>query len=176
MLFLTQCLLIVWGINSVKHTHISLGEAIKTDTLILKKIDVKDTMLFHLLDTLIKNDKKCPYFSDSSCISIVFRGVRDSNLHIIPNYYLIETSVEDINLLLGLKQEFYFIYDGFRCSVDFTDGFQATLFFDLTLTPSEQFVFSSDLVVHMNDDSHSIFTYWYINGKYYFGDSYSCKP
>jgi len=148
------------------------------DSCALEEVEIIDSTLLFLVEQIVENDKQCPYYDDkNNFISINIYGVKDSMGNTAHSEYKIQFSIWNKSVMLfGTK------HDGFKYYCFKFRNINGII--RARVTPpvnwfkktgqTTVFSYSNDLTF-MDDDSHSLYEYWFVNQNFYTGDHYDCK-
>ena len=145
------------------------------DTIFVANVLINDSVVDYIIKNMLLKEEKCPYYDSNAVVAVRVLGVTDSS-GVIEGEFCIRISMWDIGTLLyinpvwtfNINGHYGFIY-GVRSVLD-----SAALFYETGEIMS--FVYDKTAVERdsYEDDSHSMYEYWLMNHKWYYGTSYSC--
>lgn len=152
-------------------------DQVPKDTFCIAEVYIIDNILEYLVDELVLKEERCPYFDSCVSVSVDIMGVKDS-LGVVEGKYCIHLSMWSPETILYLKPMAYFkIKDRYG----FIDGIKSVIdatFAELFKETGNRtcFIYDGGYVERnsMNDDSHSLYEYWLLNKKWYYGQTIRC--
>ena len=175
----------IYGQDVPQHFFSDSTEYIRTmcaqsinDTVFLTEISITDSVLAYLVDEIFQKEENCPYFSKCSSVSVRIWGVKDS-LKVVNGEYGVHLSLWTTEEQLFGRPAYYFKSNG---QYGFVNGGKEVIdsvfadFFRATGKVSYFLYDKKDVRKYiMEDDSHSLYEYWYMNKKWYHGESMHCN-
>jgi hypothetical protein len=138
----------------------------------IQEVAILDSTLIFIIDTVLQQEKGCRYFSKDLCLSILFARCNDT---LYETCYRIQFELCNKNTLLCLMPIGYFFYQNILIFI-----------YDIVEPPKELFSYI-DVKKDFNhytdyddigiiDDRYSMYFFWYINHKFYYGEKVNqCK-
>ena len=139
------------------------------DTILIPRVVLNDTVFEYLISEMLQKEKICPYYTDSSSISIDI-------VMTMSNKFRILISLWDLELLAWTGPSAFFTV-GNRTGFLFADKtvLDSSALFSETGCKTHFFCNRSALYRNlMTDDSRSEYYYWLVDKKWYYGEAKHC--
>lgn len=136
------------------------------------KVDILDSSLIIIIDSILIAEKRCNYFSEKLCISMRFGRAQDSS-YIKGEYYYIKFEPQEKDLLIALNPIGYFQYRTHYIFIYDRFGLPEQLFSFTKISTDFGWIIREPSI---DDDSFSMYFFWYVNNQFYFDDKVDqCK-
>jgi hypothetical protein len=136
----------------------------------IQEVSVLDSTLILIIDSVLDQEKNCPYFSKDLCLSLLFARKKDT---LYKNYYCIQIELCDKNILLDLNPIGYFFHQDRYVFIYDIIKLPEVLFSYLNIKKDFNHYNNYDDYV-IDDDRYSMYIYWYINNQFFFEKAYKC--
>lgn len=135
----------------------------------LEVLEVKNKKLLPILDSIIKHEQQCVYYTPKLIFNIYSRKLNDS---------IDEVQIGAMGSILTRLEldEKCFEYAGHLFLVE---GCENSLFTNTNKKKKiSYYIETNDVVINYDDDTYSFWIYNYINDRFFFRDMYDtyCKP
>lgn len=149
-----------------------------TDTVFVEEVEIIDSVMIYLVEDIIQKEKRCIYFDTCAAVSVLFKGVKH-DMEIQEGEYCIHVSVWPVPMLLfGSSTIMYFRindhYGFIEGDKTILDSLDTTLF--QKTGKGARFIYNEESLVESlyEDDSHSLYEFWILNKKWYYGRTIRC--
>ena len=132
-------------------------------TLTMTFLEVCDSTLFDVIDSVMEAEMNCNYYSDSTCVLVSLFKANDSLIECCYAFWMYNTKEVDLLDIVG-----FFQYGGVYCFVEkFPDVDISESVFRESVGCSTFFYHYDEELFWTEDDSHSYNIYIYHNNSFY---------